>query len=57
MSAQSAAWKSLSGRSPITTTGPPAARSPPAIVSGTTADGRGTPIAVGRSRLRAAEPL
>ncbi len=57
VSASSAGWKSLSARKPTTQTGPPARRSPRAIVSGTTAEGRGTPTAVGSSRFSSIEPV
>ena len=56
-SASSAGWKSLSARKPTTQTGAPSRRSPPAIVSGTSAEGRGTPTAVGSSRFSSSPPV
>ena len=47
LSASSAAWKSLSWRRPTTTMGSSRRRSPSAIVTGTSAEGRQAPIGAG----------
>ena len=57
LSASSAGWKSFSARKPTTQIGSSRRRSPAAIVSGTTADGRATPTAVGSSRFSSMSPV
>ena len=56
-SASSAGWKSLSPRNPTAITSVTDRRSPPAIVTGASAVGFGTPIAVGSSRFSSSDPV
>ena len=56
LAAQRDTWKSRSARIPTQQTGVVSDRSPGAIVSGNSAEGRAAPTAVGRSVFFSSEP-